>query len=95
MTKTYETRIKLAEKIAACGGRGVTDEKRVSDLLLHSRDEVVAALLRPPAAAGPALVETIEKIIYHHFYAGPLAGSSTRLAKALIDAFPALQGPDA
>lgn len=95
MTQSYAERIKLAEKIAACGFGGVTDEKRVSDLLIHNRDELVAALLRPAPDVGPAQVETIEKIIYHHFYAGPLAGSSTRLAKALIDAFPALQGPDA
>ncbi|USN15280.1 hypothetical protein KIKIMORA_01340 [Brevundimonas phage vB_BpoS-Kikimora] len=88
--------LKLAEKIAGCGGlRGVTDEKIVSDLLVDNRDAIVKALLRPPAVAGPVLVETIEQIIYHHFYTGPIGGSANRLANALIDAFPALQGHEA
>lgn len=93
MADPYATRIKIAEKIAACGGLGgVTDEKKVSDLLIEHRDEIVKALMRPPALAGPALPETLEKIVFHHFYPGPLSGSTTRLANALIDAFPALQG---
>ena len=92
----YTARVKLAEKIAGCGGlHGASDEKRVSDLLIQNRDEIVKALLRPPPVAGPALVEAIEQVVYHHFYPGPLAGSATRLANALIDAFPALQGHEA
>lgn len=92
----YAARARLAEKIAGCGGlHGGADEKKVADLLIQNRDEIVKALLRPPAVAGPALVETVEQVVYRHFYPGPLSGSTTRLANALIDAFPALQGHEA
>lgn len=96
MGDAYTAQIKIAEKIAACGGLGgVTDEKAVSALLLEHRDVIVRALMRPPATAGPAMISTVEKVVYHHFYPGPLSGSTTRLANALIDAFPTLQGHEA
>lgn len=94
MADPYAARIKIAEKIAQAG-REVTDEYALARLLQEHRDEIVKALMRPPAMAGPAEVSTVEKIVYHHFYPGPLAGSTTRLARALIDAFPALQGHEA
>lgn len=92
MTTPHVNRRKIAEKIAGCD---VTDSKAVSDLLLQNREEIIKALLRPPAVAGPVQVETIEQVVYHHFYPGPLSGSTTRLANALLDAFPALQGHEA
>lgn len=95
MAEAYAAQIKIAEKIAACGGQGLTDEKAVSDLLLEHRDAIVRALMRPPAVAGPAVLKTVEDVVFHHFYPGPLSGSTTRLANALIDAYPALQGHEA
>ena len=88
MSDPYKARIKLAEKIAAATG----DEYQAKRLLLDNRDEIVKALMQPPAMAGPAEIETIENIVRHHFYPGPLSGSTTRLANALIAAYPALQG---
>lgn len=64
----------------------------LGDLVIKHADEIIAALKRPVPIVGPAEVEAIGKIVYHHFYPGPLSGSTERLAAALIDALPQLQG---
>lgn len=97
------TNLKLVEKLlkemATCDAASSSQElygrEGLALLVLEHRDVILAALRRPTANAGPAQVETIEKVVYHHFYPGPLSGSTTRLANALIDAFPALQGHEA
>ncbi|USN13980.1 hypothetical protein KABACHOK_01440 [Brevundimonas phage vB_BpoS-Kabachok] len=90
---------KLRALMSACDTASVSEDPSAREVLalfvLENREAVITALMRPPANAGPALVETVEQVVYHHFYPGPLGGSKTRLANALIDAFPALQGHEA
>jgi hypothetical protein len=101
MADPYGAQLKVLEKllplIDSClhpeTGAGLScDREDLAILIVQNQEMIVKALRRPPAMAGPAEVETVEKIVYHHFYPGPLSGSTTRLARALIDAYPALQG---
>ncbi|UTC28817.1 hypothetical protein MARCHEWKA_03050 [Brevundimonas phage vB_BpoS-Marchewka] len=95
LKRVEKLRALMAECDAASSSEGLYAREVLALFVLEHREAVIAAMLRPPAAAGPALVETLEQVIYHHFYPGPLGGSKTRLANALIDAFPALQGHEA
>lgn len=101
MVDPYAAQLKVLEKllplIESCTnpqtGAGLTsDREDLAILVVQHQEVILKALRRPPAMAGPVEVETVEKIVYHHFYPGPLSGSTTRLASALIDAYPALQG---
>ena len=89
----------LTTLIAACdtpgSGGGLYEHESLGLFVREHQEAIIKALRRPPAVAGPAVLKTVEDVVYHHFYPGPLAGSKTRLANALIDAFPALQGHEA
>lgn len=104
MADSYAAQLKVLEKllplVADCTnpdtGAGLAcDREDLAILVVQHQDVILKALRRPPAVAGPALVETVEKVVYHHFYPGPLSGSTQRLANGLIDAFPHLQGHEA
>lgn len=95
--------LKLVEKllplIANCdtpgSGGGLYEHEALGVFVREHQEAIIKALRRPPAQAGPAVLQTVEEVIYHHFYPGPLGGSKNRLANALVDAFPALQGHEA